>query len=297
MFPKACTLYALTDIVNADTLDKSLRKHQLTPIMDAEIATTGWAPVRDDYGVLAYNSSGVIMMRFGITKRLLPTAVIKDEVKKRCLEREKEQGFAPGRKAVREIKEDAIVALTALAFPVTKYTNVFIDNAPHGNLLMIDSTSNGVINEIIKSLLNLDDKFPIESISLEHSLESQMRAWARGDVPADMTIESAIVLAGSGGSKVAYKNVDIAQEQLEEQFAAGRAISSLSMSYKDKIGFVLTPELKLKSIKVFDTLDEGDAAGNEHDRFHNDIYLAGASLSSLASSLISAVNNPEEDLA
>ncbi len=80
-----------------------------------EPISRGWVSPRKD-GALIYANNRQWLIALAIEQRLLPSSVVNDEVRERAEKLTEEQGYAPGRKALRELKERVTEELMPRAF-------------------------------------------------------------------------------------------------------------------------------------------------------------------------------------
>jgi len=99
---------------------------------------------------MAYSVDRQILCAFRSEKKLLPASVINQFVKQRAIELEEQQGFKPGRKQLKDLKEEVTNALIPRAFSLTKDTRVWIDPVHHW--LVIDTASATKAEEILSAL-------------------------------------------------------------------------------------------------------------------------------------------------
>ena len=92
-----------------------------------------------------------MLLMLGTEKKLLPASVINQVTKARAAEIEEQQGFKPGRKQMKELKEQVTDELLPRAFSIRRDTRVWID--PVNGWLVVDSSSPAKADEILKLLL------------------------------------------------------------------------------------------------------------------------------------------------
>ncbi|MGE8449060.1 MAG: recombination-associated protein RdgC, partial [Pseudomonadales bacterium] len=87
-----------------DDLEAALARQAYQPGNNLEMQCIGWVPPREGDG-LAYEVGGQILLTLRAEKKLLPGTVINQVAKFRAQEIEEQQGYKPGRKQMKEIKE------------------------------------------------------------------------------------------------------------------------------------------------------------------------------------------------
>ncbi len=91
-------------------------------------------------------------------KKLLPATVVNQVAKARAQEIEEQQGYKPGRKQMKEIKERVTDELLPKAFSIYRDTRVWID--PVNRWLVIDAAASASADEVLGLLAKSIDPFP-----------------------------------------------------------------------------------------------------------------------------------------
>src|SRR5690606_27321157 len=90
--------------VSLDALETALEKLAYRPGNSLEMQTLGWVPPFEGSG-LAYSVQGHVFLSLRAEKKLLPSTVINQVTRAKALEIEEQQGFKPGRRQLKELKE------------------------------------------------------------------------------------------------------------------------------------------------------------------------------------------------
>lgn len=289
MFFKNAQIYRLPQNydMTAERLSEVLKPQEFRQATSAELSTMGWAsPTKDDTLVHAVNRQLLITLQ--TEKKLLPATVVNQVAKSRALEMEEAQGFAPGKKAMKELKERVADELLPRAFPLLSTTAVWID--PINGWLVVDAASPAKADEVVKLLLKAIEKLPLESLRVMRSPVAAMTEWLRMDeAPAGFTIDQDATMRATGESKaeVAYKRHTLEADDIRRHIAAGKQCTRLAMTWNDKISFVLTETLAIKSIKPLDVIREGENAARDNiERFDSDMMLMTAELGRMFNDLV-----------
>ena len=91
--------------------------------------------------------AGRSLLTLRAEKKLLPGTVVNQVAKARAQEIEEQQGYKPGRKQMKEIKERVTDELLPRAFSVYRDTRVWID--PQNHWLVIDAAASAKADEVI----------------------------------------------------------------------------------------------------------------------------------------------------
>lgn len=280
--------------MTAGKLTEHLSQFQFTRCASSDINSSGW--VQSSYsGDLVHSANQQWLLKYRIEKKLLPTSVINQVVKDRAAELEENQGFAPGRKALKDLKERVTDELIPRAFTTHTDTQVWID--PKNGWLIIDSPSSTRVDSIIKALLKAVPILPIESLRVKNSPKQAMTDWlASNEAPSGFTIDQDTELKSTSEDKatVRYVHHTLEVDDIQKHIGAGKQCTKLAMTWNDRISFVLTDNLTIKRIKPLDILDEEkDKGTNEEERFDADFILMAGELGKMLDDVAGAIGGEE----
>jgi recombination associated protein RdgC len=239
----------------------------------------GWVSPRKD-GALVYSSNKQWLIALAIEQRLLPSSVVNDEVKERAEAMEAQQGYAPGRKQLKELRERVTEELMPRAFTRSRKTFIWID--PQAGWFCVDAGSPAKAEEVIEHLRHCLDEFPLTMLHTQLSPTAAMTDWlAGGDVPAGFTIDRDCELKAAGEEKAAVRYVrhsldgDEIGGEIKAHLAAGKLPTRLALTWDDRISFVLTEKLEVKRLAFLDLLKEEAEKTAEHadEQFDADFAL------------------------
>jgi recombination associated protein RdgC len=256
-----------------------------------EAASRGWLPARGD-GDLVHALGGQWLIALGVEQRLLPASVINDEVRERAAAAEAQQGYAPGRKQLRELRERVTEELMPRAFTKRRTTFVWID--PQGGWFCVDAASQGKAEEVIEHLRVCLDDFPLTLLHTKLSPMAAMADWlAAGEAPPGFTIDRDCELKAAGEEKavVRYVRHTLEGDEVKAHLAAGKQPTRLALTWDDRISFVLTEKLEVKRLAFLDLLKEAAEQGVEHadEQFDADFALMSGELGRLLPQLVAAL--------
>jgi len=280
-----------------DQLAAALESQSFVPATSNELLRQGWdAPLPDSGLVHVVNKQMLIML--GTEKKLLPASVINQVAKAKAAEMEEAQGFPPGKKAMKELKERVADELLPRAFTLRSNAWTWID--PVNGWLVVDAASPAKADDVVKLLLKAVDKMPLESLRVQRSPVAVMTGWLEADeAPYGFTIDQDTELRATGESRAAVRYVKhtLDPDDTGRHIAAGKQCTRLAMTWNDRISFVLTESLAIKGIKPLAVINEGtDATHNDDERFDNDVTLMTGELAQLLAALVEALGG-EADVA
>ncbi|KDB06148.1 Recombination-associated protein rdgC [Burkholderia sp. lig30] len=281
--------------VTAEQMEQWLAPHAFQPGSSVEMQRHGWASPRDD-GALVYSTHRQMLLVFRSEKKLLPASVVNQVTKARAQEVEEQQGFKPGRKQLRELKEQVTDELLPRAFSIRRDTRVWIDTV--NGWLVIDAAAQAVADDVRSLLIKSIDHLPLASVRVVESPVAAMTGWLiSGEAPAGFTLDQDTELrsSGEGNATVRYVGHALDADDMRRHIEAGKQCMRLAMTWSDRVSFVLTPSLIVKRVKPLDVIKEAadPAAQNDDERFESDVTLMTGDLGRMLADLVEALGGEQ----
>jgi recombination associated protein RdgC len=277
--------------MTSEQLEEALAKQAFAACSSLDMQTQGWISPRDN-GMLVHTVNRQILLQLGTEKKLLPSSVINQVSKARAAELEEQQGFKPGRKQMKEIKEQVTDDLLPRAFSIRRNTWVWID--PVNGWLVVDAGSPAKADEVLKLLLKSIAKLPMETLHVVQSPVAAMTEWLVADAaPSGFTVDQDTELRANGEGKatVRYVRHTLEADDVRRHIASGKQCTRLAMTWADRISFVLTESLTIKRVAPLDVIKENadTTAQNDDERCDSDITLMTGELSRMLADLVAAL--------
>lgn len=285
--------------LDADALADALRPHAFTEPTSVEAVRTGFVPPREGDASLVASVGRQLLFALRQEKKLLPTRVVAQFVKQRAERIEAEDGFRPGRKRMKELKERVVDELLPRAFSLATDTRAWID--PVNGWLVIDAASAARADEVVGLLAKAFDGFPGRPLKTVQSPAAAMTQWlADGEAPAGFTIDQDVVLkARDGKATVRWANQSLEADDVARHVKAGKQCTRLALTWNDRVSVVLTDTLAIKRVRPLDVVQEaeaGSAASTDADeRFASDFALMTGELAALLAGIVGALGGPLPD--
>lgn len=279
--------------ITEQSLSDCLAPLAFAPASSIEATSVGWAAPREGDPSLVCTVARQFLIVLRQEKKLLPAKVVAQFVRQRAEEIEAQEGFKPGRKRLKELKEQVRDELLPRAFSLASDTRVWID--PVHGWLAIDSASATRADEVITLLVKAIDGFPGRRLSVAASVTGEMTAWlVSGEAPAGFSIDQDVELkARDGKATVRYAHQSLENDDIARHTRAGKQCTKLALTWADRVSFVLTDKLEIKRVRALDILKEqaGDAtAGADADeRFESDMALMTGELAKLLADAVDAL--------
>jgi len=273
-----------------EQLDEKLAAKAFQPGSSIEMQRMGWMSPRDD-GKLVHAVGGQMLITLRTEKKLLPATVVNQVTKARAQEIEENQGYKPGRREMRELKDAVTNELLPRAFAVWRDTRVWID--PVKNRIVVDAAASAKGDEVMQLLNECVEHLGARPLQTALSPVSAMTSWLAADeAPAGFTIDQDTELRSSTQSKatVRYVRHALEAEDLRRHIEAGKQCTRLALSWMERVSITLTETLAVKRVTPLDVLTENDdGSGDEAERFDTDFALMTGELSRLIDHLEEAL--------
>jgi recombination associated protein RdgC len=290
-------LYRLSPNYKLDLEDlaKRLAKQPLTPCGGLDRMRLGWLPIRSEEDFV-YEQSGQLLLAMGIEEKLLPASVVRQVADEKAAEIEAKEGYRPGSKRRKEIREQVEDELLPRAF--TKRTTVHGWIDPVNGWLAVDAASANKAEALLKLLGDCAPDIPLKLLDTKLSPGVAMTGWlAENEAPSGFSIDRdcELRLPGEDRATVRYVRHALDGEEIGEHIAAGKQATRLGLTWADRISFVLTEKLEIKRLQFLDILKEqSEQAEDAEAMFQTEFALMTGELSKLLDDLLVALGGEEE---
>ncbi len=288
MWFKNLLVYRLTQWdVTPEALEEKLAQLALQPCSGLEMQRLGWVPPKGDGEPLVHTLGSQMLVSLGVEKKLLPTTVINQFAKVRATEAEEQQGYKPGRKQMKEIKEAITDELLPRAFAIRRNTYAWID--PLDKWLVIDAANLAKADEFVEMLIKSLDGIAFELVKTHSSPSATMTAWlGEDDLPSHITIDRDCELRASGEERatVRYVRHALEAEEISKHIKSGKEVTRLAMTWNDKLSFVMHENLQLKRLAPLDILKEQADTSEADDVFDTDFAIMTGELRKLLPDIV-----------
>ncbi|KCB27014.1 putative exonuclease, RdgC [Bordetella hinzii CA90 BAL1384] len=283
--------------LTGEQLEESLARHAYQSGNNLEMQSLGWISPRENAS-LAHSVNGQILLSLRAEKKLLPATVVNQVARARAQEIEEQQGYKPGRKQMKEIKERVTDELLPRAFSIYRDTRVWIDTVNHW--LVIDAAASAKADEVIGMLVKTVDPLPLENLYVAQSPAAAMTGWLAADeAPANFSIDQDTELRASGESRAAIRYVkhSIDADDVRRHIQSGKQCTRLAMTWADRVSFVLTESMDIKRVAPLDVLKENpdSVAFNDDEKFDSDMALMTGELAKMLAELVEALGGEKRN--
>ncbi|WP_417283786.1 recombination-associated protein RdgC [Comamonas sp.] len=288
---KSMIIYRFAESWQGDlqALEDALQKTVFTECGATQERSVGWVPPRGDaHGPLVESVAGQWVMRFMSESKVLPASVLNRKVNEKAEHIEKTESRKLGKKEKRELKDEAKLDLLPMAF--TKQGSMWVWIDPQARTLVLDTSAQGRADEVVTLLVEGLTGFSLALLDTQTSPQAAMAHWLMTqEPPAGFTADRETELKAADESKavVRYARHPLDIDEVRQHIEHGKLPTKLAMTWDDRVSFVLTEGLQLKSITLLDGVMNG--ASQDDSGFDTDVTIATGELSRLIPDLIEAL--------
>jgi len=271
-------------------LEEKLSQNAIQACSAMEMQRLGWVPPKEEGQPFVHTLGSQMLICLGVEKKLLPTTVINKFAKSRAAEIEEQQGYKPGRKQMKEIKEAITDELLPRAFALRRHTFAWIN--PIAGIMVVDAANLAKADELIEMLIKTIDGMSLSLIKTNISPSSAMTSWLAGDdLSSAFTVDRDCELRGTGEERatVRYVRHTLEVEEIAKHITAGKEVTRLAMTWSDKVSFVLHDNLQVKRVVALDILKDQADGSDQEDMFDTDFAIMTGELQKLLADLIGAL--------
>ncbi|MDD5297624.1 MAG: recombination-associated protein RdgC [Rhodocyclaceae bacterium] len=283
--------------MGADALEAQLASHAFQPCGNMDMESLGWIP---PFGKdrLVRNVAGHWLIRLCHEQKLLPSDAVNRLTQERASQIEEKEGYRPGRKQVREIKERVTDELLPRAFGRRRATLIWID--PYNGWLVVDAPNVASADLALELLRKSTEDLPARVVKPHIAPATAMRTWLNAkEAPAGFSIDRDCDLRSDleDKSTVRYSNHPLDTDEVKNHLADGKAPTRLAMTWADRLSFVLTERMEVKNLEFLDVLKEQSGpAESEEEQFDADFAIMALELSRFLLALVDALGGEEEEV-
>ncbi len=274
-------------------LETLLAQRPLAPCPASSPESTGWVPPADD-GVLVQALGKHLLIALGWETRLLPSGVVNDAAADKAEAFEQQRGFKPGRKLMKEIKEQVAAELLPRAFTRRTSLRAWID--PDAKRIIVDTGTATKAEVLIEHLRDALGTLPVVPWAVDNSPAVTMTGWlTAGEAPGSFSIDDACELSGSDDTRsvVRYVRHELLPAQLKRHIDEGLRATQLALTWEGQLSFTLTEPLIIKKVKFLEADNEdGDRVDDPQLAFEADFTLMIGAIGKVLDDLQAVLSGP-----
>ena len=275
-------------------IEQALDPERFVPCGASQEKAMGWVEPRGEaHGPLVEAVNGQRILKLKIETRGVPGSVVTRKAKERIAQIEASEGRKPGKKEMKEIKEDVKLSLMPMAFSKESSVWVWID--PVTQMLVIDAGSQAKADEVITMLVKSFAGLSLALINTQLSPQSAMASWLiTQEVPAGFSVDRECELKAADESKsvVRYVRHALDTDEVKQHVAGGKLPTRLALTWEGRVSFSLTEALQLKKVSFLEVVFEATSAEKD-EGFDADVAIATGELRKLLPDLLEALGGEQ----
>jgi recombination associated protein RdgC len=281
------------------TIEAALDKVRFVSCGATQQKSSGWVEPRGEaHAPLVEAVDGHWLLKLMTEQRVVPGSVVKRRQEEIAAQMEQQTGRKPGKKIMKELKEQALQELLPMAFTKESVTRVWI--APKQRLLMLDSGSQARAEEVVTLLIKELEGLALSLVQTDMSPAVAMAHWlGTGEPPYAFTIDRECELKSADEMKsvVRYARHPLDTEEVKQHIVAGKMPTRVAMTWRDRVSFMLTESMQLKKLAFLDVVFEGASASagkvDKGEAFDADAAIATGELIQLIPDLLEALGGEQ----
>ncbi len=243
------------DALNAELLHTRLADHPARSCGSLELEAAGFAPPLGREGMeLVHSSNGCLLVALQTDQKLLPPAVIGQELEERVAMMEQSEDRSIGRRERNRLKEQIIDELLPRAFSKRRACFGLFD--PRNRRLAVDSATPREVERLTGQLRHALGTLPIVPATTAESPAGILTGWLASPekLPSDFSFDGDCELENEG--IVRCRHQDLTGAEIRAHLDAGKRVRKLGLVWEDRISFLLDEHFVFRRIKFHEFIDE-----------------------------------------
>ena len=243
-----------------EALSNELEKAGFVPCGPFTERSSGWEPVdADTSDSLARRVNGADLMRLRSQSRVMPHAVVKEELEARIAEYRERTGEAPTAREKRRMKAEARDELLPKSMLKSDRVWGYVDVS--AKVLGIDAAQDAAAERFLRRLQASCDRVNIKPLEYKQPFDDLLTQVFLGGAPNQFALgrECRMQDAADTGSLVRWTNFDLSDRSIRDHVAHGMRLTHLELVYENIMRFVLSDKgaiTKLKFVGMDDDIDD-----------------------------------------
>jgi recombination associated protein RdgC len=284
MWFKSAFLYRFTKpfYIKPSELEAALTAYVSRPCGAMEMATIGFHPVHGNTGAFVIESDNCLLFAVRKEEKIMPATAIAKLVNERIDAIEKEQGRHVGKNEKAEIKNKVVAEVSPKALVTESLIRGYFDF--NDGWLVVDTSTPGKADEFTFLLRQALGSLPITPPTSNNLVpEFVMQRLVCGQYKRDdLTVGDYMEVIGAEKAQASFRNTDIGSEEVLSYLDhEGAMPKKLSLTWDDRVSFVICADLSIKRLKFLD-LVQSEAMEQEvesvEERFAADFAIMSGEL-------------------
>ena len=286
MWFKNVRVYKLSAPLSTDisVWEQALAEFKFTPLTAQEAVRSGFSfPLHPSIKQYCHACQHLLFFAVKRQEKILPAAVINEEMQPRLEAMEQEKGRPLSRKEKQSLKEELQLSLLPRAFSRSSLTQGYYD--ADNQWLVINSGSAGKAEDVLALLRKALGSLPALPWLDNHKLNSHLQLWLQNQaLPAGFSLgcDAELKAPDEEGAKVKFSNHLLSADEVQSHLQ-DKLVTSISLDRPEALSCAITDDGALKRLKFHDLLTgQNDELGWEDlsARLDADLLLMATALNS-----------------
>jgi len=257
MWFKNIRVYKLSAPLSTDPAvwEQALTEFKFTPLTAQEAVRSGFSfPLHASIKQYCHACQHLLFFALKRQEKILPAAVINEEMQPKLEAMEQEKGRPLSRKEKQSLKEELQLSLLPRAFSRSSLTQGYYD--PQNQWLVINSGSASKAEDVLALLRKALGSLPALPWLDNHKLNTHLQLWLQNQaLPQGFVLGSDAELKAPDdeGAKVKFSNHLLSADEVQSHLQ-DKLVTSISLEQADAISLAVTDDGAIKRIKFHDVL-------------------------------------------
>ena len=267
MWFKNLRVYQITEPLhlNIDQLDTALAEHKFTPCMGQDALKIGFTfPLHPSIKSYSHQLEHLFVFALKRQEKVLPAAVINEELQPKIDALEAEKGRPLGRKEKQALKEEMIQTLLPRAFSRSTVTQAIYD--AKNNWFIVNTSSASRAEDLLALLRKALGSLPAVPWIDSNQLSQSMQQWLSNQaLPAGFSLghDAELKAPDEEGAKVRFSNHLLTTEEVQSHLE-DKLVTKLQLVQPELLSLMICEDGSIKRLQFEELLaNKNDELGWE----------------------------------
>lgn len=265
MWFKNLRVYQITETLNlqAEALERALQEHKFSPCTGQEAVKMGFTyPLHHSIKQYHHQQGHLHLFAVKRQEKVLPAAVVNEELQPKIDALEAEKGRPLGRKEKNALKEELIQMLLPRAFSRSSVTTALYDE--QNQWFIVNSSSAGRAEEVLSLVRKALGSLPALPWIDQNQLNLAMQQWLTNKgLPQGFVLgnEAELKAPDEEGAKVKFSNHLLSAAEVQSHLE-DKLVTKLELAQENQISLMVCDDGSLKKLRFHEMLtDSNDELG------------------------------------
>lgn len=259
MWFKNLQLYRLSEAfdLDAEALHEKLLQKPARPCAGLDTFTLGWdSPLGRDSQQLTHAVNGCIMVCARREERVLPAAVVREQLDERVAQIESAEGRSVRRQEKQQLRDEILVDLLPRAFSRASRLMAYIDTQQ--NWVIVDSASAGKAEDLLSLLRETLGSFKVRPFEVKQAPAPILTDWLARHPSQHFELLDECELRDplEDGGIVRIRGQGLGGSETRTHLDAGKLVSRLAVKFRDHLSAVLVDDVSIKRLKFLEIIQQ-----------------------------------------